>query len=1073
MSIVHIALRRPYTFLVLAVLILILGTAAVQTTPTDVFPVIDIPVASVIWNYSGASPNDMEKRIVFIAERSYTTAVNDIEHIESQSMPGVSVIKVYFQPGAKVEAAVAQLTATSQTILKLLPPGITPPLIIQYSASSVPILQLGVSSKTMSEQQIYDYAQNFVRVQLSTVRGAATPSPYGGKPRQIMVDLDPQALLAKGVTAFDVSNAINSQNLMLPAGTAKMGTREYTVSLNSSPDAIDAINNMPIKEVNGAMIYVRDVAQVHDGYAVQVNVVNIDGKRAVLLTVLKSGNASTLNVVDQVRKLLPRIKSTLPPGLNVEILSDQSFFVRASVSGVVREAIIAGVLTAIMILFFLGSWRSTTIVALTIPLAILCSIIVLSSTGQTLNVMTLGGMALAVGILVDDAIVAIENIYRFLGLGRNLRDAILEGAGQIAVPTLVATLAICIVFVPILFLGGAAGSLFKPLALAVVYAMLASYILARTVVPVAANLLLKKEVSLHQHGHENSAHAPQGGDVFWRAHQVLNRYFDRFLGWYRIQLNWALHHRSVVLGFYFLFFCGSLCLVPFIGRDFFPSIDAGQFRLHVRAPAGTRIEETERLFHEVEHTIRKTIPPSQLDLILDNIGLPVGGVNFAYSTTGAIGPSDGEILVTMKEDHEPTPAIIEQLRRRLPEQFPQLTFFFQPADITTQILNFGLPAPIDIQVTGNNRANYALAEQIADKVRHIPGAADVHIHQVVDMPEMRINVDRERAEGFGLTQKDIANSLLISLSSSAQAFPNFWLDPKNGVSYPVVVQTPQRQLNSVDALEQTGLKGSGSDPAELLSNLSVMRRQKTPEVINHYNVQPTYDIYANVQDRDLGGVAADINKVLKQMQAHAPAGTTLVMRGQVESMNTSFTGLGIGLVFSIIFIYMLLVVNFQSMIDPLIIITALPGALCGIVWMLFVTHTGFSVPALMGAIMCIGVSTANSILVVTFANDRRRDGDTVLTAAMAAGCTRLRPVLMTASAMIIGMVPMALGMGEGGEQNAPLGRAVIGGLFVATISTLMFVPLIYSLLRKQPPHNDADFDQAEPGQQSVATDSQH
>jgi CzcA family heavy metal efflux pump len=1064
MSIVHTALRRPYTFLVMAVLILILGTAAVQTTPTDVFPVIDIPVASVIWAYGGASPNDMEKRIVTTAERSYTTAVNDIEHIESQSMPGVSVIKIFFQPGAKVEAAVAQLTATSQTLLKLLPPGITPPLIIQYSASSVPILQLGVSSKTMSEQQIYDYAQNFVRVQLATVRGASTPSPYGGKPRQIMVDLDPQALLAKGLTAFDVSNAINAQNLILPAGTAKMGSREYTVSLNSSPDAISALNNLPVKEVNGAMIYVRDVAQVHDGYAVQTNVVNIDGKRAVLLTILKSGNASTLNVVDQVQQVLPRIRATLPPGLEVNVLSDQSFFVRASVNGVVREAVIAAVLTAIMILFFLGSWRSTLIVALSIPLAILCSIIVLSATGQTLNVMTLGGLALAVGILVDNAIVVIENIYRNLGLGKTLRHAILEGAEQIAAPSLVATMAICIVFVPILFLGGAAGSLFKPLALAVVYAMVASYVLSRTVVPVTVHLLLKNEATLHQHGHESSAHAPQTGDIVWRAHQVFNRYFDRFLGWYRQRLNWALHHRATVLGLYGLLFCGSLCLLPFIGQDFFPAIDAGQFRLHVRAPAGTRIEETERLFHEVERGIRKTIPPSQLDLILDNIGLPVGGVNFAYSTTGSIGPSDGEILVTLKEgEHGPTQDYIEQLRRRLPQQFPQLTFFFQPADITTQILNFGLPAPIDIQVTGRNPGNYALTEQIAAKVRHIPGAADVHVHQVVDMPEMRINVDRERAEGFGLTQKDIANTLLISLSSSGQAFPNYWLDPKNGVSYPVAVQTPQNKMNSVDALEGTGFKGTAGNQAELLSNLSVIQRRNTAEVINHYNVQPTFDIYANVTDRDLGGVARDINTILRQETSHLPPGTTLVMRGQVESMTSSFIGLGIGLALSIVFIYMLLVVNYQSMVDPLIIITALPGALCGIVWMLFTSHTNFSVPALMGAIMCIGVSTANSILVVTFANDRRLAGDSVMTAAMAAGCTRIRPVLMTAAAMILGMLPMALGMGEGGEQNAPLGRAVIGGLFVATISTLLFVPVIYTLLRHKPPHNDADFDNAEHG----------
>ena len=1071
MSIVETALRRPYTFLVMAVLIVIIGVVSVQSTPTDVFPNIDIPVASVIWAYSGASPNDMEKRIVTTAERSYTTSVNDIEHIESQSMPGVSVIKLFFQPGAKVEAAVAQLTATSQTLLKTLPPGITPPLIIQYSASSVPILQLGVSSKTMSEAQIYDYAQNFVRTQLATVRGASTPSPYGGKPRQIMVDLDPQALQAKGLTAYDVSAAISAQNLILPSGTAKMGSREYTVSLNSSPDAINLLNGLPIKQVNGAMVYVRDVAQVHDGFAVQTNIVNIDGKRACLLTILKSGNASTLNVVDGVRAVLPKIKSTLPPGLSVDILSDQSFFVRASVNGVVREGVIAAALTALMILLFLGSWRSTLIVATSIPLAILCSIVILGATGQTMNVMTLGGLALAVGILVDNAIVAIENIYRNLGMGKTLFHAIVEGGQQIAAPSLVATLAICIVFVPILFLSGAAGSLFKPLALAVVYAMIASFVLSRTYIPVMCNLLLGKEVHLHAHGHENSEGEKRrggeeenpspitqhltpntpSGDIVWRVHQVFNRFFDVFLGWYRKRLRAALANRAGILALYGLLFVGSACLLPFIGQDFFPSVDAGQFRLHVRAPAGTRIEETERLFSQVESAIRKSIPADQLDLTLDNIGLPVGGVNFAYSTTGSIGPSDGEILITLKEGHGPTADIIEGLRRRLPQQFPELTFFFQPADITSQILNFGLPAPIDIQVTGRDPANFALAEQIAARVRRIPGAADTHIHQVVDMPELRVNVNRERAQAFGMTQRDVANNLLISLASSGQTFPNYWLDPKNGVSYLVAVQTPQYRLNSVDTLQSTSVTASGGRTPQLLSNLAVLQRRKTSEVINHYNVQPTYDIYANVQNRDLGGVSRDINAVLKQMQPHLPKGTSLVVRGQVESMTTSFIGLGMGLLFSIIFIYLLMVVNYQSLVDPLIIITALPGALCGIIWMLFITHTVFSVPALMGAIMCIGVSTANSILVVTFANDRQLVGDSAMTAAMAAGCTRLRPVLMTALAMILGMMPMAMGLGEGGEQNAPLGRAVIGGLILATVSTLLFVPVIYSILRRKPP----------------------
>ncbi len=1062
MSIVASALRRPYTYIVATLLVLILGIATVVSTPTDVFPNIDIPVASVIWSYGGASPDDMEKRIVTIAERSYTTSVNDIQHIESQSMPGVSVIKVFFQPGAKVEGAVAQLTATSQTLLKSLPPGITPPLIIQFNASSVPIIQLGVSSKTMSEQQLYDYAQNFVRVQLATVQGASTPSPYGGKPRQIMVDLNPAAMQARGLSAYDVSAAINAQNLILPAGTAKMGDREYTVSINSSPGLLDALNNLPVKQINGATIFVRDVAQVHDGFAVQTNIVNRDGKRACLLTILKSGSASTLSVVQRVKDLLPTIRATLPQGVELDVMSDQSLFVRASVNGVVREAVIAALLTAVMILLFLGSWRSTLIVAVSIPLSILTSIIVLGATGQTLNVMTLGGLALAVGILVDNAIVVIENIYRNLGHGKRLRTAILDGAEQIASPSLVATMAICVVFVPILFLTGAAGSLFKPLAMAVIYAMIASYLLSRTVVPVVVNFLLKSEVTLHQHGHETSAHAGPQGDIFWRIHQKFNRYFDIGLEWYRHRLHAAMERRGMVLACYGLLCVASGALLPFIGRDFFPAVDSGSFRLHVRAPAGTRVEKTEQLFAQVEAQIRQRVPSSQLELILDNIGLPVGGVNFAYSTTGSIGPSDGEILVALKEEHRPTAELIDELRIELPKRFPQLTFFFQPADITTQILNFGLPAPVDVQVVGRSERNFDTAREIARKLAQIPGAADVHIHQVMDVPELHVSVDRDRALEMGLTQRDVANSVLVNLSGSGQAFPNYWLDPKNGVSYLVAVQTPQYRLNSVPTLDAISFAGTSARPPQQLGSLATVMRQTSAEVINHYNVQPTFDIYANVANRDLGGVSTDINRVLAEMQHRLPRGTSVTVRGQVESMNSSFAGLGAGLVFSILFIYLLMVVNYQSLVDPLIIITALPGALCGIVWMLFVTHTVFSVPALMGAIMCVGVSTANSILVVTFANDRRLEGDTALTAAITAGCTRLRPVLMTAAAMVIGMLPMALGIGEGGEQNAPLGRAVVGGLMLATVSTLLFVPVIYSLLRKQAPHFAAEEGEEKP-----------
>ncbi len=1055
MEIVAFALRRPYTFLVMAALILILGIVTIRTTPTDIFPGIDIPVASVIWAYAGASPTDMEKRIVTIAERSYTTSVNDIQHIESQSMPGVSVIKVFFQPGAKVEGAVAQLTATSQTILKLLPPGITPPLIIQFNASSVPIIQLGLSSKTLTEQQIYDLAQNFVRVQLSTVQGAATPSPYGGKPRQIMIDLNQQALQEKGLTAYDVSAAINAQNLILPAGTAKMGSREYTVSINSSPDTVAALNDLPVKKINGAVIYLRDVATAHDGFAVQTNIVNKDGRRGCLLTVLKAGNASTLSVVERVKNLIPTIRATLPPGVDLEVMADQSFFVKASVNGVVKEAVIAAVLTAIMILLFLGSWRSTLIIAVSIPLSILASIVILGALGQTLNVMTLGGLALAVGILVDDATVAIENMHHHLGMGKSLTRAILDGGAQIAVPTLVSTLSICIVFVSVVFLTGPARFLFTPMALAVVFAMLASYLLSRTLVPVLVKALLQHELHLYQVD-ASGAHVVVSAGLIWAMHQKFNDRFESMRASYTHALSRAISSPGKVVFIYAALFIGTFILVPFIGQDFFPSVDAGSFRLHVRAPAGTRVETTERLFHDVEAQIRKTIPPRELELVLDDIGLPVGGVNLAYATTGSIGPSDGEILVTMHENHGPTARYVAELRDRLPSLFPQLVFFFQPADITTQILNFGLPAPIDIQVTGSSHLNLALTKTIEDRVRRIPGAVDVHIHQVVDMPELRVNVDRERAQDIGLQQRDVANNLLISLSSSGQAFPNFWLDPGNGVSYLVAVQTPQNSISDIATLQDTPVLQGANIRAEPLNNIASIRRQVTSEVINHYNVLPVYDIYANVQGRDLGGVASDISRQLASLKGHLPAGTAVTVRGQVESMTGSFIGLGTGIVFSILFIYLLMVVNYQSLIDPLIIITALPGALTGIIWMLFTTHTTFSVPALMGAIMCVGVSTANSILVVTFANERRAEGDRAVAAAIAAGSTRIRPVLMTAAAMIIGMVPMALGLGEGGEQNAPLGRAVIGGLCMATVSTLLFVPVIYTILRRKEPRRVED-----------------
>ncbi len=1046
MWIVRLALSRPYTFIVAAALVLILGVVTIRRMAIDIFPDINIPVASVIWTYTGMSPDDMEKRIITVSERAYTTTVNDIEHIESQSMPGIGVIKIFFQPGAKIEAAVAQLTATSQTITRLMPPGIVPPLIIRYSASSVPVLQLGVSSETLSESELYDYGLNFVRTQLATVQGASIPLPYGGKPRQIMVDLDLNALQARGLSPQDVSTAINAQNLILPAGSAKFGEREYSVRLNSSPDAVQALGDLPVRQVGATTIYVRDVAQVRDGFAVQTNIVRQDGRRSSLLSVLKSGGASTLDVVERVKAALPRIQSTLPPELKVDQLFDQSVFVRAALDGVLKEAVIAASLTATMILLFLGSWRSTLIVTVSIPLSILCSIIALSLFGQTLNVMTLGGLSLAVGILVDDATVEIENIHRNLSQGKPLIQAILDGAEQIATPAFVSTLAICIVFVPVVFLTGVAQFLFVPLAMAVVFAMLASYLLSRTLVPVLVKYLLKDELHLYR----EEAHQEEG-DFIWGIHQRFNGVFTRFQAGYRRALNWVLTHRPIAFMLFGSFFVGSFCLLPFLGQDFFPQVDAGQFRLHVRAAAGTRIEETERLFGRVEATIRRTIPKEELALITDNIGLPVGGVNLAFSDAATIGSIDGEILVALKEgEHRPTAEYIERLRQDLKKEFPGVVFFFQASDIVTQILNFGLPAPIDIQISGPNRnqaKNYQLAREVEGRVARIAGAVDVHMHQVIDSPELRVVVDRTRAEQVGLTQRDVANNLLISLSSSGQAAPNYWLNPKNGVNYLVAVQTPQYRINSLAALENTPIVAAGVTAPQLLSNIATFERRTSMAVVNHYNVQPVYDIYANVQKRDLGGVSREIDAIVTDIRAKLPRGSAITVRGQVESMNSSFLSLGLGLVFAIVLVYCLMVVNFQSWLDPFIIITALPGALSGILWMLFVTQTTLSVPSLMGAIMSIGVATANSILLVTFANEQRAEGKDALGAALAAGFTRLRPELMTALAMILGMLPMALGFGEGGEQNAPLGRAVIGGLLVATATTLFFVPLVYSVLR--------------------------
>ena len=1066
MWIVRLALRRPYTFVVVALLILVLGVVTIARMPVDIFPDVNIPVITVIWSFTGLSPDDMEKRVLTVTERAMTTAVNDIEHMESQSMYGVGVIKIFFHQGADTAVAQAQVTALVQTLLRFLPQGMTPPLIVRYSASSVPILQLAVTSKTLPEEQLYDYAQNFIRTQLATVQGASVTLPYGGKPRQVMVDLHPKALQAYGLSATDVVNAISAQNLILPSGTAKIGDTEYNVLLNSSPPTVEALNDLPIRQVKGAVVYVRDVAQVHDGFAVQTNIVSEGGHRASLLTILKGGGASTLDVVKRVKAILPKVQATLPPELEVGQLFDQSVFVRASIDGVVREAVIAAALTALMILVFLGSWRSTVIVATSIPLSILSSLIVLGGLGYTVNIMTLGGLALAVGILVDDATVEIENVHRNLGMGKPIVPAILDGAQQIAVPAFVSTLAICIVFVPVVFLRGIVQFLFVPLALAVVLAMLASYFLSRTLVPTMVHYLLRSELDRYAHG---AAHGGSDGNLFWRLHGAFNQRFEAFRERYRGMLAGALRHRAAVLVAFGGFVGVSLGVAAFTGQDFFPQVDAGQFRLHVRAPAGMRIEQVDQLFGAVEASIQEVIPPDETALVLHNIGLPVGGINLAFSDSATVGSSDGEILVALKsERRHSTFEYMKTLRQELPRKFPNATFFFQPGDIVSQILNFGLPAPIDIQVVGQNRsANYALARQIADRVSRVPGVVDVHVHQIVDAPALMVNVDRTRAAQVGLTQRDVANSLLASLASSADAAPNFWLNPKNGVNYRVAVQTPQYRVDSPDALQSEPITAAGASSPELLTNLAGVERGTTATVSNHYNVQPVFDIFASVQDRDLGGAARDIKRILADASRTLPRGSTLVVRGQVQSMNAAIVGLGTGLIFAIVLVYALMVVNFQSWLDPFIIISALPGTIAGILWALFLTQTSISVPSLMGAIMSVGVATSNSILLVTFANDERRDGHGAMTAALSAGYTRLRPVLMTALAMIIGMFPMALGLGEGGEQNAPLGRAVIGGLAVATVTTLFVVPVIYSLLRRQPPFQEEAGHAAATGSETV------
>src|SRR5579864_8753168 len=1044
MWIVRLALARPYTFVVLALVIILLTPVVLLRTPTDIFPDINIPVISLVWRYAGLEPQEMEQRITSNSERAVTTLVNDVEHIESQSLNGIAIVKIYFQPTANVQVALAQTTAIVQTILKNMPPGTTAPLVSIFSASTVPVIQIGLTSDSLSEQQLFDFGNNFIRTQLATVQGAALPFPYGGKQRLVSVDIDSAALQSKGLSAVDIVNAVNAQNLILPTGTVKLGSLEYLVEMNGSPLTVEGLNDLPIKTVNGATIYMKDVAHVRDGFSPQTNVVRVNGQRGALMSTYKTGGASTLDIVDRVKQVLHDYASAMPAGLRVSTFFDQSLFVRASIQGVLREALIAACLTAVMILVFLGNWKSTLIIAVSIPLSILVSILMLSALGQTINIMTLGGLALAVGILVDDATVEIENINRNLAMGKETVQAILDGAQQIAVPAFVSTLCICIVFIPMFFLSGVAKYLFVPLAEAVSFAMLASYMWSRTIVPTLAMYLLSAEDEYRADEHQGEK---QG--FFRRYQQGFERNFERFREGYHHALGAALDS-STLFAACFLGFCLlSAGLVFVLGRDFFPKVDAGQLRLHFRARTGLRIEETARLADQIDAVIRETIPPKELQTVLDNLGVPYSGINLSYSNSGTFGTSDGEILVQLKEERgKPTSTYINDLREKLPQRFPGTQFFFQPADIVTQILNFGTPAPIDVAVTGmNQRGDYVVAEKLAKEIRHIPGAVDVHVQQAFDEPTLHMDVDRTRAQSVGLQAKDVAQNLLVSLSSSFQTAPAFWLDPKNGVSYNVAVQTPQYRVDSYQALENTPVTGSTPNASpQILGNLVNISTTARQAEISHYNVQPMINVYAAVDGRDLGGVSDEVVKRVNAIKSELPRGSHIEMRGQVETMRTSFRGLAIGLVGAIVLAYLLIVVNFQSWLDPFIIITALHGALAGICWMLLITHTTLNVPSLTGMIMCMGVATANSILMISFAREQMIEGKAPREAALEAGYVRIRPVIMTALAMMIGMVPMAIGLGEGGEQNAPLGRAVIGGLLFATIATLFFVPCVFSII---------------------------
>jgi multidrug efflux pump subunit AcrB len=1042
MWIVRLALRRPYTFVVASILVVILGVFAILRTPVDIFPDIDIPVIAIDWGYTGLSPQDMSDRIIYGFERSITTTVSDIEHIESQSLTGIGIVKVFFQPGANVTAAMAEIAAVAQSALRQSPPGTTPPYMFVYNASTVPILQVALSGPGLTEQQLFDTGTSFIRPGLVTVHGAVLPNAYGGKQRQIEVDLNTQELQAKGLSASDVVNAVSSQNLILPAGTAKIGPYEYQVDLNESPQKVSELNDLPIRTVNGTTIYVKDVAFVRDGFPPQTNIVRVNGARSVLQSVLKSGSTSTLDIIAGVKDKLPKVLADVPYKIQGHFLADQSIFVRASINGVIREGAIAAVLTGLMILVFLGSWRSTLIIAVSIPLSVLASLIVLGALGETINIMTLGGLALAVGILVDDATVEVENINRNIDQGKEIIQAILDGASQIAVPALVSTLSICIVFVPMFFLSGVAKYLFVPLAEAVVFAMLASYLLSRTLVPTMARFLLVAQTGEGGHNVSKVSRNP-----FVRIQARFERGFEAFRERYRGTLDAAIRHRKLFVACFFPACILSFALLPFIGQDFFPSVDSGEFKLHLRAPTGTRIEETADLCGRVEDVIRREIPPNELAGIIDNIGLPYSGVNLSYSNSAPIGPGDADIQVELAGKHRPTIEYVRELREELGRDFPGVTFYNLSVDIVSQILNFGLPAQIDIQVVGRKlEANRNFAEKLMNQLKFVPGAVDLHIQQPFNYPKLHIDVDRTKASQVGYTQQDVASNLLVTLSGSFQTSPSFWVDPKTGVSYTIATQAPQYRVNSLQDLENIPIASRGNAPEQILAGLASITRGGEMGIVSHYDIEPVIDIYGSVDKRDLGGVSRDMNVILDKARKSLPEGSQIIERGQMQTMKESYIGLLIGLAFSILLVYLLIVVNFQSWLDPFIILMALPAALAGIVWMLFVTGTTISVPALTGAIMCMGVATANSILVVSFSKERLEAGKTPAEAALEAGYTRFRPVLMTALAMIIGMLPMSLGVGEGGEQNAPLGRAVIGGLIFATAATLFFVPVFFSFI---------------------------